>query len=94
MGFGRLEFQAGMRLPGANEGFFREIDANAIIRLRGSQQVSRAAPDLEHPLPRADQKPVDLLNAAVVPASHAAPGVALAGDSVPLQLAGADELFA
>jgi hypothetical protein len=48
------------------------------------QAVPFAAADLQHALVGVDEKSVDFVQAAVIPASHATPVVALLGDLVPM----------
>ena len=84
MGFCMMKIQVRMSLPGALQDLIGEIDAYSIGWLCGSKQIPCTASYFEYALAGTDQEFVDLLNAAVVPASHTVPCVALAGDRIPV----------
>ena len=56
--------------------------------LQGGQQASFGASDFENFLVRVDMETIDLQETAVIPLSHAAPGIALAGNGIPVGYAG------
>ena len=63
----------------------REINTYTARWPKRGQQVAHAAADFQHVLSWIDEVSVNLLEAAVIPPAHAAPGVTLARYGIPMR---------